>query len=277
MLYKLKRFFWKALPLFFISKIMGALARRKVSRYFIKPYVKYFGVDLRPIPKKITDFPNLHSFFIREIDLKHRPVAAKETELCSPVDGIILNQGLLERGTLLSAKGQHYFCQELLGSIGPHYKSFEQGSYITLYLSPRDYHRIHAPLAGKVLASAYLPGYLYPVRPGLYKLFSKLLIENERVVTYFETRYGLMALVKVGALNVGSIQLSYEQRISCQSRLQKSCSVYKKELYLNKGEEVGYFELGSTVVALFNFKVAWFKLSGEQVLMGEALGDVDFL
>jgi phosphatidylserine decarboxylase len=268
-------FFWKWLPKKRISHCMGKFAKQRWSRYFIPIYIKIFNVDIEFVKKPLRQFNNLLEFFTRELLPEAHPVDFSERVIISPVDGTISQMGTIKQGSLLQGKGIFYSLEQLLGNRKQYVDKFMGGQFVTIYLSPRDYHRIHMPIASEVMESTYIPGELYPVNrfgvgkvPGLFAI-------NERIVSYLYTACGYVALIKVGATNVGSIKVVFDEQITTNPRQSKPIEhkVYS-HVHLHKGDEIGWFEFGSTVILLFEpNRIKWMMEAkpGATVQMGEGL------
>jgi phosphatidylserine decarboxylase len=272
----LSRTFWKRLPKKTISRWMGKFARHPLSRHVIPLYVKYFDIDLEPVKRPLHEFGNLLEFFVRELSPDARPVDPDPSVVVSPVDGTVSQIGKIEEGTLLQAKGITYSLDELLGGHTEYCKKFSGGKFVTIYLSPRDYHRIHMPVAGHVEECIYIPGELYPVNETGVRLIPGLFAVNERVVSVIRSPFGHISLVKVGATNVGSIRVLFDDDIVTNPRPSKQMhrKVYGEDVYLEKGGELGRFEFGSTVILLFEpGQIEWMipEEEGITLRMGEPI------
>jgi phosphatidylserine decarboxylase len=245
------RFMWKIASKKSLSRLVGIISKKSFSRHFIPHYVKKFQIDLTPVKRPLNEFTSLLDFFVRELKPETRPIDPDPDIVVSPVDGVVAQMGPIYVHTLIQAKGTHYHLGELLAGT-EHVSTFTDGYYMTIYLSPRDYHRIHSPIAGEVTSLTYVPGNLYPVNPSGVRLFPRLFSQNERVISYIKNNSGQVALVKVGATNVGSIKVKFDEEISTnrKSRLKKE-KKYHGSVVLKKGEELGRFEFGSTVILLF--------------------------
>ncbi|WP_124727978.1 archaetidylserine decarboxylase [Staphylospora marina] len=275
----LSRTFWKRLPKKTISRWMGKFARHPVSRHVIPLYVKMFDVDLAPVKRPLDQFSCLLDFFVRELDPEARPVHPGKEMVISPVDGTVSQIGTIENGTLLQAKGISYSARELLGGDRELADRFSGGAFVTIYLSPRDYHRIHMPVEGTIEECIYIPGELYPVNKTGIRLIPGLFAVNERLVSLIRSSAGMVALVKVGATNVGSIRVSYDEEIVTNPRPEKPyCrKVYHGNVALDKGGELGRFEFGSTVILLFEpGRTEWLipKAEGTVLRMGEPIARI---
>lgn len=245
-----------------VSKITGAFAKSPLSRLFINRFAKLYHINLNETELPIQQYKSLNQFFSRRLKPGARSIDQAHNSCISPVDAVITGMGKLQKLTMLQVKGQDYFIDELLQDK-QQAKRYQNGYYFVLYLSPTDYHRIHVPLSGTITQRQHLPGRVYPVNEfGLTKM-NKVLSRNERLVTYIDYAYGEIAVVKVGALNVSSIK--YVDPLPEQ---------------VTKGEELAYFEFGSTVVLLMQenqFQVAPSLTVGSKVEMGSSLGVITSL
>lgn len=229
------------------TNIIGAIVRRRFSARLIPWYARHFSINLEELAKPLQEHKSLGEFFSRKLSVEARPIA---NGVVSPVDGEVSSMGKIDRNILLQIKGHTYSLEELLVDAEAA-ASYADGWYVTLYLSPSDYHRIHAPLDCVARRYRHIPGTLYPVNVHGVSHVQRLFVRNERVVTYFDSAHGSFAMVKVGAAGVGSIVVPFGDLPSGRRRqrgpiLDKPC----QETFA-KGEEVGYFALGSTVVLLF--------------------------
>lgn len=238
------------------SKMIRQFARSGTSRWMIPNYIKTYKIAVDDVEDSISSFPSLHEFFIRKLKEESRPLA--DTPIVSPVDGKIEVAGDLHDGIRFLVKNQHYSLADLLGSqsLSDRYKN---GKYMVLYLSPADYHRIHSPSDGKVTQQLVLGKKSYPVNQAGLMYGKSPLSSNYRMISELETEFGRMLVVKVGAMFINSIELTN----------------VKKEW--RKGEEIGYFSFGSTVVLFFEENTVAFNekvTSGSPIKVGEALGNM---
>lgn len=263
------------LPKNVISRVVGGFAGSKLSRWLIPVYARIFQVDLEQAEKPLTEYQTMTEFFTRRLKNGYRPIAAGETTLISPVDGVISQYGLIKEGTLLQAKGVTYSLAQLLGNEEKA-RAYETGTFLTIYLSPKDYHRIHTALQGTVSGYSYIPGTLYPVNPFGVRNVPGLFSKNERLITYLDTSYGQYAVVKVGATIVGSVQVVYDEKLTTNVRGGRLTHQDLQGPSLEKGDELGLFRFGSTVILLFSPNMI--KLDdlqeGQFVQMGQRLGEL---
>ena len=260
-----------------LTALAGVLANVKlplIKNYLIKDFIQRYNVNMHEAlvedPTKYTCF---NDFFIRHLKPQCRPLSI--ADIISPVDGCVSEYGLIQQGQLLQAKGHKYTVQDLL-SLAPEISDkFNNGSFMTLYLSPKDYHRVHMPLDGKALNIIHVPGVLFSVKPATVLKVPRLFVRNERLVVVFETNIGLMAMVMVGATIVGAIGTSWSGDLKRSHQRQE----YFAEITLKKAEEMGYFKLGSTVIMLFanGSQIEWNKdlTLGGRVCFGQELGSIN--
>lgn len=256
---KLKIFFQYILPKHTVSVLAGKLADVKTPWFknlFIRKFAKAYKIDMsNAIEPELTGYACFNDFFTRAIDLSSRPIDTDINGFCSPVDGAMSQFGKIESGRIIQAKGHHFSALEILGGNQQQAQYFEDGEFCTIYLAPKDYHRIHMPCAGKLTAMSHVPGQLFSVNPLTAQNVPKLFARNERVVSFFDTEFGKMALISVGATIVGSIETVWAGNITPPSRKDvKHWSYEDQDISLSKGEEMGRFKLGSTVVLLMEKK-----------------------
>lgn len=270
------------LPKNALTALAGYLATIKtpmIKNYLIRYFMNKYNVNLREAreenPKNYVDF---NDFFIRHLKPECRPIA--DSGIISPVDGYISEIGNISKSILIQAKGHYYSVQELLACEEELSSQFNAGLFATLYLSPQDYHRVHMPIEATLKEMIYVPGKLFSVQPATARTIPKLFARNERLVVFFDTPVGLMAMVLVGATIVGAIGTQWHGDI-VRSR-KPSHFVYSQSpdicTTLQKAAEMGYFKLGSTVILLFadNQRVQWKNNfhSGGKIRFGEALGTI---
>jgi len=217
----------------------------------IRWFVGHYGVDMSEAAEPdITRYESFNDFFTRALRPGARPLA--QAELVCPVDGAISQFGPLDRDRILQAKGHHYTTTDLLGGDATLAAQFEHGHYATLYLSPRDYHRVHMPCDGRLLRMIHVPGELFSVNPGTALGVPGLFARNERVVCLFEGPRGPWVLVLVGATIVGSMATVWHGVVTPpRSGRVREWQYADRSVQLKQGNEMGRFLLGSTVVMLF--------------------------
>ncbi|WP_138496629.1 archaetidylserine decarboxylase [Paenibacillus pinistramenti] len=240
-----------------IASITGHFSRSAASRPLIPYFAKMYKIPLHEAEKELAEYRTLNEFFTRRLKPGMRPVHPQPDALVSPVDSLITAMGPIEAGTLLNVKGQNYTIADLLNH-SPRLEKYKHGFFFVLYLSPTDYHRIHAPVAGTKLESEHIKGRVYPVNDFGMTHMKSVLSRNERLITYIDHRPGEVALIKVGAMNVSSIQYTDPAAKAWE-----------------RGDDLAYFEFGSTVV-LFTENGTFQPLEGLKpgtaVKMGQLLG-----
>lgn len=270
----------RIIPARLFSRLIGHLARTKWPSFLLHPamrlYASHFKVNLSEAEKPLEEYVSFTDFFTRHLKEGARTIAEGERTIISPVDGAVYASGRIEEDTVFVAKGYPYTLSELLDDAEAA-KNFRNGSFITIYLSPRDYHRLHTPIAGKVHQFRYLPGKLLPVNPPSVEAFPKLFAQNERLTTYIESEYaGNIAYIKVGATNVGRISLSYREFFTNRWDFPKAETFpVEPPAQLETAGEIGVFEMGSTVIMLFEPNVQLLDLEEHQpVQLGQKIGEV---
>jgi phosphatidylserine decarboxylase len=268
------------LPQGTVSRAWGWLVRRKKPRVAVKfakrAFVKAFGLDMTEAAESQDAFASLEDLFVRRLKASARRIDPRPEVVVSPCDGKVGICGKVEDGTLLQVKGRSYSLARLLGSEEDAAR-FDGGAYATIYLAPKDYHRVHAPASGEVREAVVIPGQLLPVFPEAIERVDELFARNERLITYVDTTSGRLAIVKVGATMVGRISVAYDDSLRTNKRGQKMRRVnYDPARLVQKGAELGTFELGSTVVLIgeagkFEFDALE---PGQTVRMGEHIGTV---
>lgn len=240
-----------------VSRLTGSFAKSKVSKLMIPRFAKIYGIPVEDAEKEIHEYESLNAFFTRKLKPGLRPLDPDPKSMLSPVDAMITGMGPIKSGQILNVKGQDYTIEDLLNR-SPRTMNYTHGFFFVLYLSPTDYHRIHSPVTGTILEKEHVAGKVYPVNEFGLRNMKKVLSRNERLITIMQTEAGEVAVVKVGALNVSSIQ--YISPLP--DRLQR-------------GDDLAYFEFGSTVVLLTENNIFEPRTDleiGSKVKMGEYLG-----
>ncbi|AQZ94847.1 archaetidylserine decarboxylase [Halopseudomonas phragmitis] len=268
------------LPQHLLSRLAGGLANCTwswVKNPFITWFVKRYQVDMSEAAEENpTAYACFNDFFTRALKDGVRPLADGDGVLC-PADGAISQLGRIEHGRIFQAKGQSFSVLELLGGNPEHAALFQGGEFATVYLSPRDYHRVHMPLGGTLTDMIYVPGKLFSVNQTTAENVPELFARNERVVCLFDTPAGPMAVVLVGAMIVASVETVWAGLVAPPSRQLNSQRYGQAAPELARGAEMGRFKLGSTAIVLFGpDKVEWVKelAAGSAVRMGQAMGTV---
>lgn len=255
------------LPHYLLSNVMYTLTRarnRAWKNTFIRWFIRQYQVDMSQANNEdINHYANFNEFFTRPLKPDARPIDPDLNTVVCPVDGRISQLGKIDKGRIFQAKGHSYSLSELLGGAAEQANQFVNGMFVTIYLSPRDYHRIHMPMAGHLLAMSHIPGRLFSVNAATTRAVPRLFARNERVISYFYTTIGCMAMVLVGALFVGSMEtvwhgvvtpphggraIKHWQYQSMDPSLDKE---KEATVQLGKGDEMGRFNMGSTVILLF--------------------------
>ena len=270
-------FLW-ILPRNIFSRICGHIADLNIPSFALEPLIKLFSqiykVNLAESEKNISEFRNFNEFFTRQLIKGARPVDQGKNSIISPVDGFIGEFGTISNGKLIQAKGLEYRIDDLLDDPN-RTKKYTDGTYITVYLAPQNYHRIHSMINGEVREFSYIPGDLWTVSPlGLHHV-SNLFARNERLTTYINSEKGECAIVKVGATVVGRIRVNYHNQISNLKGALSKRVILDNPFYLKKGQEIGLFELGSTVICLFPPKqIELYELMvGQSIIYGQTIGE----
>jgi phosphatidylserine decarboxylase len=230
---------------------MGRLVHARLPRPFARRLVRWFAktyeIDVQAAGKDIGEYPSIGHFFIRDLREGLRPI---ESDFVSPVDGVLRNFGTITDGRLEQIKGKTYTLARFLGD-DENSRRYEHGVFFNLYLSPQDYHHIHAPVGGEILRSVHIPGKLWPVNDWSLQNIDELFSINERVVTYIDSPLGLVAVVMIGATNVGKISVVYDTFISNTAGTDKpAVRSYDPPIGVAAGDRLGTFHMGSSVVVL---------------------------
>ncbi len=274
---KLLGWLFTALPHHLISRIVFYLTRVKspLATPVIRWFIKTFKVDMSDAEIQIIEeYACFNDFFIRSLTPNARPVAGAENAVASPVDGTVSQCGDIMKGHLFQAKGHFYSVEELLGGDSLMAHMFEGGKFATIYLAPYNYHRIHMPMDGLLKKMIHVPGRLFSVAPWTVRQIPRLFARNERVVCLFSTETGPMAMILVGAINVAAIETVWHGLVTPPKGKKVSEFDYDHaERKFSKGQEMGRFNMGSTVILLTTDKVQLADLQPQQTLrMGELIG-----
>lgn len=271
------------LPKKIISRLFGKLASAqlgKITTGLIKIFIKYYNVDMKDAEiKDITKYKSFNEFFTRALVKGARPIVSATNAVAQPADGTISEFGEIYKDAVLQAKGHYYSLEALLGGNKEDAKEYLSGDFITTYLSPKDYHRVHMPLDGKLEKMIFVPGDLFSVNPLTAKNVDNLFARNERVICFFKNeKIGHFAVVLVGATIVASIETVFAGVIAPSAGKEKNIYHYEKDnISLKKGAELGRFLLGSTVICVFpKGKIEFAKglKSGLTVKMGTQFAEV---
>lgn len=239
----------------YINNILRHFSNSKISRYFVPTYAKVFNINMGEYGKKLNEFQNLHDFFIRALKDDVRKVDTSTKSVVSPVDGFVEDMGTIKESKDIKVKGKIYSFEEMVGNDNA-FAKYKDGVYVIIYLSPSDYHRIHSPVSGVVVSQWSLGRHSYPVNKWGLQYGREPLTKNYRLITEVQTEQGHIAIVKVGAMFINSIETTH------------------KNDHLIKGEEMAYFSFGSTVVLLFESGIFQpnENLMGKKIKFGDTLG-----
>lgn len=245
-----------ALPQHALSRLMYRLTRHRMTwltHWQIRVFIRLFNVNMREaIAPHPESYPTFNAFFTRALRQGARPIAGNSATIACPVDGYVSQANFLTDKRIVQAKGWSYSLVTLLGGSEGRAAPFRNGQLAAFYLAPKNYHRIHMPLAGFLRKTVYVPGRLFSVSPATVRSIPNLFVRNERLVSIFETDIGPFAMVWVGAVFVGSIETVWAGRITPPYRPCPSQRDYPKKdsLHFEKGQEIGRFNMGSTVILI---------------------------
>ncbi|SUT89291.1 phosphatidylserine decarboxylase [[Actinobacillus] rossii] len=253
---RIKIAFQYVMPQKYLTQIAGWLAKQKwgaVTHFIIKLFAKKYGINMSEAAKEnFSDYATFNEFFIRQLKADARKIDGNPTALCLPADGKISQCGEISDETMLQAKGHTFSLRDLLAGDEELTADFKNGTFATTYLSPRDYHRVHIPCDATLRKMIYVPGDLFSVNPFLNEHVPNLLARNERVICVFDTEFGKMIQILVGATITASISTIWAGVINPPRPNEiKTWDYNDNAVKLTKGQEMGAFQLGSTVINLF--------------------------
>lgn len=266
-----------------LTTLAAKIARSQrpwLKNWAIKRFLKQYPVDLSDAI--ITDpyaYQCFNDFFTRRLTPQARPITPDPKAFTSPVDGTLANLGRLNKNEMIQAKGKSFTVEALLGNHTERAEAFEYGSYATIYLAPENYHRIHMPLPGVLTGMTYIPGKLFSVSLETADAIPNLFARNERLVCMFQTQIGPVALILVGAMLVAGIHTTWSGRVTPHAGRKRVQNWYYTEpkIELEKGEEFGHFQFGSTVIILTPENTLHWNdslQSGMPVKLGQTLGEL---
>lgn len=266
-----------------LSDLVGWLTRREwgtVTRLGIRLFIRAFRVDMRDAEATgLHDYATFNAFFTRALKATARPLSDEPAALVSPADGTISAAGPIEGGRVLQAKGRNYGLDDLFGGDKDLAERFVDGTFCTVYLAPYNYHRVHMPLDGRPALLRYLPGALFSVNTATAAGLDRLFCRNERVAAIFDVAGGALAMIMVGAMNVGSIELTLPAQAPFRNRPRSNFDPFENHVIdntlLRRGDEFGRFNMGSTVIMLATSGVVTLDTNleaGRTVRVGERLG-----
>ena len=268
------------LPHHVLSQMMSKLTHcenKAWKNLFIKQVIRHYGVNMdEALEQDINTFKSFNDFFTRELKPGVRPLTAEHNAIACPADGTVSQAGNITDGEIFQAKGKSYTATDLLGGNFERAKPFNNGVFTTIYLSPKDYHRLHMPLTGMLREMVHIPGRLFSVNTATTNSIPGLFARNERVVALFDTEVGPMALVLVGAIFVSSIETVWHSVVTPPSISSVQTWRYQDNApTLKIGEEMGRFNMGSTIIVLFGKdKAQWDNefIANKVVKLGERIG-----
>ena len=269
------------LPHHALSKMMSKLTHceNKIwKNLFIKQIIKHYGVNMNEaLEQDINTFKSFNHFFTRELNSNVRPLTTTPNAIACPADGTVSQAGKINDGDIFQAKGKNFTVTELLGGDSKRAEPFNNGVFTTIYLSPKDYHRLHMPLTGTLREMVHIPGRLFSVNTATTNSVPGLFARNERVAAIFDTDAGPMALVLVGAIFVSSIETVWHGAVTPPSITSVRSWQYQENApVLKMGEEMGRFNMGSTIIVLLaKNKAEWdSNFTAEKVVkLGEHIGN----
>jgi len=270
------------IPQRFLTSLVYRITRCEIPWFknnLIKLFISVFDVDMslakNPDPESYSSF---NTFFTRGLSPEARPITLDEKIILSPVDGAISQIGNIQNNTIIQAKGKSYTLKHLLVE-DELVNMFSGGTFATLYLAPRDYHRIHMPVSGQLSRMIYVPGKLFAVNSHSVRVVDAVFAKNERVINIFDTDIGPMAVVMVGALNVGSMETVWSGQITpAKNRIINDTQFSGNDIKLEQGQEMGRFNMGSTVILLFPKNVIQWSadmVADKTIVMGEKIARVN--
>ncbi len=270
------------LPHHGLSRLMSKLTHCRnplFKNLFIKLIVRLYGVNMAEAKSQnLDDYASFNDFFTRELKAGVRPIDSSKNSIVSPADGKVSQAGKIHADRLIQAKGMDFSAIDLLGGQPETARPYQDGQFATIYLSPKDYHRLHMPLSGTLKEMIHIPGRLFSVNEATANSVPGLFARNERVVCLFDTEAGEMALVLVGAIFVSSVETVWHGVVTPPTATAVQRWQYKDEkISLKKGEEMGRFNMGSTIIVLFEKdKIQWEKdfVAGKNVQLGEKIGQI---
>lgn len=243
------------MPQHLLTALIWRLARIRhtaTKDFLIRRFIAAFDVDIDDVLLAVpNDFATFNDFFVRELNSEARPIDQQQSTIVSPVDGTVSAAATILENIIFQAKGLDYSLEDLLATDLDEASAFVDGSFATIYLAPYNYHRIHAPLAGELLAARFVPGDLFSVNQATVAKVDGLFRRNERLVMQFKTEHGPAAVIFVGALNVGSITTPWSGEIRPRKQgVVEVLDLSQHSTSVEKGDLLGWFNMGSTVILL---------------------------
>lgn len=259
-----------------LSRFVGAAAHARLPSFVTVPSVRMFarayGIDMDEAEHPISHYRTIGELFTRRLKPGVHSIDRRPGVAVSPADGHISNSGRIRDGLLIQVKGRDYDVADLLRDREDGAR-FANGSWVTVYLSPRDYHRVHHPVEGRITSARYVPGHLWPVNRAAVHHVDDLFCVNERVITHVDSPIGPVASIMVGATSVGYMTMSYDDELVANRGRPAALKRYDGGIGIARGDEQGIFHLGSTVVVLFADPdvVPESLVEGQPIRMGDAI------
>ena len=270
--------FFHIIPHHFISRIVFMATRMRGP--FVQPFIRWFitrfDVDMRDAQyQHTTAYKTFNEFFTRPLKQGARPIVSGANTLASPADGTISEAGEIEQGKIFQAKGHDYSATDLLGGNEADARLFHQGQFATIYLAPYNYHRLHMPINAQLDKMIHVPGRLFSVAPWTVKAIPRIFARNERLVCLFSSHAGPIAMILVGAINVAAIETVWHGLVTPpRGRKVTEYDYSHTRKHYQKGDEMGRFNMGSTIILLMGEHIQWLPQvsTGNTVKVGELIG-----
>jgi len=260
---------------------IAGIQTKSIKNFLIRHFVSIYKIDVEEAALPVPDgYSSFNDFFTRQLAEGARPIDNGALTIISPVDGAVSAAGNIESDMLLQAKGMQYSLSDLLMTDIADVDRFSNGSFATLYLAPHNYHRVHGPLSADLVTARYVPGDLYSVNAFTVSLLPNLFTRNERLIFHFNSDAGPIIVILVGALHVGSISTPWTGQIRPRRRgVVQDIDILKRAypVNVNKGDLLGWFNMGSTVIILLPPGSGEFSselVPGKNVRMGQAIGRI---
>ena len=270
------------LPHHFLSKCVSKFTHCENvawKNFLTRQIIQHYGVNMdEAATSDLNTFKSFNEFFTRELKSGARPLTSEHGAIASPADGVVSQAGKIESGDIFQAKGKSFTVTDLLGGDSQRAEKFNDGEFTTIYLSPKDYHRLHMPISGTLREMVHIPGRLFSVNGATTEAVDGLFAKNERVVAIFDTEVGQMALVLVGAIFVSSIETVWHGVVTPPTiKTVRNWNYETDAPTLKMGDEMGRFNMGSTIIVLFEKdKMTWNAdfSAGKAVKVGEKIGQI---
>jgi phosphatidylserine decarboxylase len=279
---KLFLVFQHCIPQHLLSRLLGRLAESRLpflKNFLIRNFIRHYQVNMSEARRQTAaEYSCFNDFFTRQLQAEVRPLASAADVILSPVDGTVSAIGNIDEERIFQAKGKSFSLQALLAEDADLISRYRGGKFATLYLSPRDYHRIHMPTNGKLEKMIYVPGKLFSVNQTTAEGIDNLFARNERAICHFQTEQGPLSLILVGALIVAGIETVWAGSVAPGQSLHTETYQEQPAIQLARGEEMGLFKLGSTVILLFPAQQMRWDAElgvGSTIRMGQSIGRYD--